>query len=109
MTNLNKVATSNANEDINVATATNVEQTNSNEMKDTKNLNEQPMAEQEPQFRTVKAKIRGEEKEIILACHKYSMETLKTSQIKQLELIDKSKMLDVFFTLLSQKSSIKLA
>lgn len=66
-------------------------------MKDTKNLNEQPMAEQEPQFRTVKAKIRGEEKEIILACHMYSMETLKTSQMKQLELIDKSKMLDVIF------------
>ena len=77
-----------------VATAT----TNSNViMEETKKINEQPMAEQEPQFRTVKAKIKGEEKEIILASHKYSMETLKTSQMKQLELIDKSKMLDVIF------------
>ena len=77
-----------------VATAT----TNSNViMEETKKINEQPMAEQEPQFRTVKAKIKGEEKEIILACHKYSMETLKTSQMNQLELIDKTKMLDVIF------------
>ena len=66
-------------------------------MEKTKKINEQPMAEQEPQFRTVKAKIKGEEKEIILACHKYSMETLKTSQMNQLELVDKTKMLDVIF------------
>lgn len=77
-----------------VATAT----TNSNViMEETKKINEQPMAEQEPQFRTVKARINGEEQNIILACHKYSMETLKTSQMNQLELIDKTKMLDVIF------------
>ena len=66
-------------------------------MEKTKKINEQPMAEQEPQFRTVKARINGEEQNIILACHKYSMETLKTSQMNQLELIDKTKMLDVIF------------
>ena len=103
MTISNKVATTNARLTQNMEVTKKEEQTNdvkSNKkviMKDTKNLNEQPMAEQEPQFRTVKAKIRGEEKEVILACHKYSMETLKTSQMKQLELIDKTKMLDVIF------------
>jgi hypothetical protein len=51
----------------------------------------------EPQFKTVKAQISGKEQEIILARHKYSMEGLKASQQKQLELIDKSKMLDVIF------------
>lgn len=66
-------------------------------MEKTKKINEQPMAEQEPQFRTVKARINGEDKNIILACHKYSMETLKTSQMKRLEHIDKTKMLDVIF------------
>ena len=55
-----------------------------------------PNAE-ETQFKTVKAKIKGEVQEIILARHKYSMEILKTSQQKQLEFIDKSKMLDVIF------------
>lgn len=50
-----------------------------------------------PQFKTMKAKIKGEVHEIILARHKYSMDSLKTSQMKQLELIDKSKMLDVIF------------
>ena len=53
----------------------------------------------EPQFKTVKALIQGEEQEIILARHKYSMEELKASQMKQLELIDKSKMLDVIYHL----------
>ena len=91
------VTMSNSNEVINVATTTNVEHTNTNEMEKTENLNEQSMAEQEPQFRTVRARIKGEDKNIILACHKYSMETLKNSQMKQLELIDKSKMLDVIF------------
>lgn len=53
----------------------------------------------EPQFKAVKALIQGEEQEIILARHKYSMEELKASQMKQLELIDKSKMLDVIYHL----------
>lgn len=57
-----------------------------------------PNAE-ETQFRTVKAKIQGEVQDIILARHKYSMEGLKASQQKQLELIDKSKMLGVIFHL----------
>ena len=52
---------------------------------------------EQPQFRTVKAQIHGEVQEIILARHKYSMESLKASQAKQLELIDKSKMLNVIF------------
>lgn len=51
------------------------------------------------QFRTVKAQIQGEVQEIILARHKYSMDGLKASQQKQLELIDKSKMLGVIFHL----------
>lgn len=55
-----------------------------------------PNAE-ETQFRTIKAQIKGEVQDIILARHKYSMEGLKASQQKQLELIDKSKMLDVIF------------
>ena len=103
MTIKNKVATSNARENQIKVETRNEEQKNDVEfkknviMEETKKINEQPMAEQEPQFRTVKAKIKGEEKEIILACHKYSMETLKTSQMKQLELIDKTKMLDVIF------------
>ena len=53
----------------------------------------------EPQFKTVKAQIEGEVQEIILARHKYSMDGLKASQQKQLELIDKSKMLGVIFHL----------
>ena len=48
-------------------------------------------------FKTVKALIQGEEQDIILARHKYSMDGLKASQLKQLELIDKSKMLGVIF------------
>ena len=66
-----------------VATAT----TNSNViMEETKKINEQPMAEQEPQFRTVRARIKGEDRNIILACHKYSMETLKNSDRKSTRL-----------------------
>lgn len=57
-----------------------------------------PNAEETP-FRTVKAQIQGEVQDIILARHKYSMEGLKASQQKQLELIDKSKMLGVIFHL----------
>lgn len=57
-----------------------------------------PNAE-ETQFRTVKAQIQGKVQDIILARHKYSMEGLKASQQKQLELIDKSKMLGVIFHL----------
>lgn len=57
-----------------------------------------PNAEETP-FRTVKAQIQGEVQDIILARHKYSMEGLKVSQQKQLELIDKSKMLGVIFHL----------
>lgn len=52
---------------------------------------------EQPQFKTVKAKMKGEMKEIILARHKYSMESLKASQVKQLEMIDKSKMLNVIY------------
>lgn len=62
------------------------------------NINDS-MAATEAQFRTVKAKINGEVQDIILARHKYSMEGLKASQQKQLELIDKSKMLGVIFHL----------
>ena len=53
----------------------------------------------EPQFKTVKAQIEGKVQDIILARHKYSMDGLKASQQKQLELIDKSKMLGVIFHL----------
>ncbi|MBR4988407.1 MAG: hypothetical protein IKY85_00690 [Bacteroidaceae bacterium] len=49
------------------------------------------------QFKTFKAKIKGEVQEIILARHKYSMDCLKASQMKQLEMIDKSKMLNVIY------------
>ena len=52
---------------------------------------------EQPQFKTVKAKMKGEMKEIILARHKYSMESLKASQVKQLEMVDKSKMLNVIY------------
>ena len=78
MANVNVVATQNANENVNAAATASVEMV---------------------QFKTVKAKIKGEVHEIILARHKYSMDSLKTSQMKQLELIDKSKMLGVIFHL----------
>jgi len=51
----------------------------------------------ELQFRTVKAQLNGEVQHIILARHKYSMDMLKASQQKQLEMIDTNKMLDVIF------------
>lgn len=76
MANSNVVATQNANENVNAVATASVEN---------------------PQFKTVKAKIKGEMHEIILARHKYSMDGLKASQMKQLELIDKSKMLDVIY------------
>lgn len=76
MANVNVVATQNANENVNAVATASVEN---------------------PQFKTVKAKIKGEMHEIILARHKYSMDGLKASQMKQLELIDKSKMLDVIY------------
>lgn len=76
MSNIEKLATQNANENVNAAATASVEMV---------------------QFKTVKAKIKGEMHEIILARHKYSMDGLKASQMKQLELIDKSKMLDVIY------------
>lgn len=78
MANVNVVATQNANENVNAVATASVEN---------------------PQFKTVKALIEGEVQEIILARHKYSMDGLKASQQKQLELIDKSKMLGVIFHL----------
>lgn len=102
-----KAAASNAVETMNAAAAANVEQLNAQEvaMETSVEAAEQEalageVAEAtnaEPQFKTVKAQINGEVQEIILARHKYSMEGLKVSQQKQLELIDKSKMLDVIF------------
>ena len=68
-------------------------------MANSNNLEVVNTKETEPQFKTVKALIQGEEQKIILARHKYSMEELKASQMKQLELIDKSKMLDVIYHL----------
>ena len=76
MAKANVVATQNANENVNAVATASTEQ---------------------PQFKTVKAKMKGEMKEIILARHKYSMESLKASQVKQLEMIDKSKMLNVIY------------
>ena len=61
------------------------------------NAKEQTNGSTQPQFRTVKAIIDGKEQDIILARHKYSMEELKVSQQKQLELVDKSKMLEVLY------------
>lgn len=106
MTNKDMVVTLNAN-DISSAVATaNVKQLKNedfemnqkleNDLLDT-NAKEHTNGSTQPQFRTTKAIINSEEQEIILARHKYSMEELKTSQQKQLELIDKSKMLEVIF------------
>ena len=55
MANVNVVATQNANENDNAATAASTEQ---------------------PLFRTMKAQIHGEVQEIILARHQYSMDGL---------------------------------
>ncbi len=76
MSNYKELASQNATRDNRAATAASTEQ---------------------PQFKTVKAKMKGEMKEIILARHKYSMESLKASQVKQLEMVDKSKMLNVIY------------
>lgn len=107
MNHFSQVQTSNSIEMVKAAAAANVEQLNAQEvaMETSVEAAEQEalageVAEAtnaEPQFKTVKAHINGEEQEIILARHKYSMEGLKASQQKQLELIDKSKMLDVIF------------
>lgn len=107
MNNFTQVQTSNSIEMVKAAAAANVEQLNAQEvaMETSVEVAEQEalageVAEAtnaEPQFKTVKAQISGKEQEIILARHKYSMEGLKASQQKQLELIDKSKMLDVIF------------
>lgn len=100
------VATSNANEEIKAAVAANVEQLKKEKLSMTQNLENSSLAtcaeehaygSTQPQFRTVKAIIKGVEQDIIVARHKYSMEVLKASQQKQLELIEKSKMLDVIF------------
>lgn len=81
-----------------VANAVVVNNTNNENMVNNNSEVATPNAEETP-FRTVKAQIQGEVQDIILARHKYSMEGLKASQQKQLELIDKSKMLGVIFHL----------
>ena len=81
-----------------VANAVVVNNTNNENMVNNNSVVATPNAQEVP-FRTVKAQINGEVQDIILARHKYSMEGLKTSQQKQLELIDKSKMLGVIFHL----------
>ena len=81
-----------------VANAVVVNNTNNENMVNNNSVVATPNAEG-TQFRTVKAQIQGEVQDIILARHKYSMEGLKASQQKQLELIDKSKMLGVIFHL----------
>lgn len=105
----NQVQTSNSIEMVKAAAAANVEQLNAQEvaMETSVEAAEQEalageVAEAtntEPQFKTVKAQINGDVQDIILARHKYSMEGLKASQKKQLELIDKTKMLGVIFHL----------
>ena len=86
----------NTNSKNTAANAVVVNNNNNNLMVNNNSVVATPNAE-ETQFRTIKAQIEGEEQEIILARHKYSMEGLKASQQKQLELIDKSKMLEVIF------------
>ena len=103
----NQVQTSNSIEMVKAAAAANVEQLNAQEVAletSVEAAEQEALAGEvaeatnaEPQFKTVKAQINGEMQDIILARHKYSMEGLKASQQKQLELIDKSKMLDVIF------------
>lgn len=88
----------NTNSNNTVANAVVVNNTNNENMVNNNSVVTTPNAE-ETQFRTVKAQIQGEVQDIILARHKYSMEGLKASQQKQLELIDKSKMLGVIFHL----------
>lgn len=88
----------NTNSNNTVANAVVVNNTNNEIMVNVNSEVATPNAEG-TQFRTVKAQIQGEVQDIILARHKYSMEGLKASQQKQLELIDKSKMLGVIFHL----------
>lgn len=88
----------NTNSNNTVANAVVVNNTNNENMVNNNSVVATPNAEDTP-FRTVKAQIQGEVQDIILARHKYSMEGLKVSQQKQLELIDKSKMLGVIFHL----------
>lgn len=106
MTNKDMVVTLNAN-DISSAVATaNVKQLKNEDFEMNHKLENDLLATNakehtngstQSQFRTVKAIIDGKEQDIILARHKYSMEELKVSQQKLLELIDKSKMLEVLF------------
>ena len=88
----------NTNSNNTVANAVVVNNTNNENMVNNNSVVATPNAEETP-FRTVKAQIQGEVQDIILARHKYSMEGLKASQKKQLELIDKTKMLGVIFHL----------
>lgn len=107
MNKILQVQTSNSIEMVKAAAAANVEQLNAQEvaMETSAEAAEQEAlvgevaeaTDAEPQFKTVKAQINGEVQDIILARHKYSMEGLKVSQQKQLELIDVTKMLDVIF------------
>lgn len=96
MSNIEKLASQNAPEINNVGTAptSNELLNNQKNMTIEENLNDKADA---PQFKTVQAIINGEMTNIILARHKYSMEGLKASQVKQLEMIDKSKMLNVIY------------
>ena len=96
MSNIEKLASQNAPEINNVGTAptSNELLNNQKNMTIEENLNDKADA---PQFKTVQAIINGEMTNIILARHKYSMEGLKASQMKQLEMIDRSKMLNVIF------------
>ena len=105
MTKISQVATSNAVMNQDVAVVANVEQFKAQEttIETSVEVAEQDapatveVSKAEPKFKTVKAQLNGEVQDIILARHKYSMEGLKVSQQKQLELIDVTKMLDVIF------------
>jgi hypothetical protein len=104
MSNSNKVATSNAKEEINVATATSTNLKNKVNMR--KDISEgavvAPNETSEetccPKSKTtVRAIINGEEVEVTLARTIYSMDKLKKNQEKLLEDLDKSKLLDEIF------------
>ena len=106
MLDINKVATQYANEMSNAVATVEVVQLKKEDLEMNQklendllatNAKEQTNGSTQPQFRTVKAIINGEEQDIILARHKYSMEELKASQQKQLEFINKSKMLEVLY------------
>jgi hypothetical protein len=105
MTKISQVATTNAVMNQDVAVVANVEQIKAQEttIETSVEVAEQDapatveVSKAEPKFKTVKAQLNGEVQDIILARHKYSMEELKASQQKQLELLDKSKMLEVLF------------